>query len=148
MTLTRTLLKSMLTTAAVIVGVGFLVSWLLFGEATALAVLIGGLVVGGSGALQIWMVGFLLDPDQPTPQKAAVGLLLVFKLVLVAAILWGVMTRLSPDGVGLLIGMALGLGSLVMGVSRASGSPEAEAAMEEARRKIADKEEDTNDERG
>lgn len=145
--LTRVLLGHTAAAVAVVVGAGAAVTWLLAGSDAAVAFAIGGLLVGGSGALQVWLVGFLLDPDQGTPQKAAAGLVLVFKLVLVGAILWGLLTRTHPEPLGLLVGMAVGLAAVVFGVNRGSASPGGVSAIEDAERKIREKMEDTEEEK-
>lgn len=146
--LTRVLLADTAKAVAVVIGGGALVVALLAGGEAALAFLVGGLLVGGSGALQIWLVGFLLDPDQGTPQKVAAGLVLLFKLLLVGAILWGLLTRANPQPLGLLAGMAVGLGAVVFGVNRASNSEAGRSAIAEAEAKIREKMEDTDEENG
>lgn len=145
--LTRLLLLSMLRTLAVCLGVGILIGFLGGGSSFAVAIAIGGLLVGGSGALQIWLVGVLLDPAYGTPQKVATGLFLTLKLVLVGGVLWWVLSRHSPHAVGLLVGMGLGLASLVAGVHRAASSDAGLAAMEDAASKITEKKEDSEDQK-
>lgn len=145
--LTQVLLRHMLRTAAVIVGVGAALGFLFGGFELAGAIALGGILVGGSGALQIWLVGILFDPDQGTPQKLVVGVLLMLKLLFVGVILWAALTRWNPHQVGLLIGMGLGLVSLVAGVSRGSTSREGLDAMEAEERKIAEKMGDTEEEK-
>ncbi len=145
--LTRILLLAMLRSAAVIVGVGVALAFLLGGPDVAIGVALGGALVGGSGAVQIWLVGQLFDPDQGTPQKVVMGTLLVLKLVAVGGALWWVLARMQPHEVGLLVGMGLGLASLVVGVNQGSMTKEAQAAMDDASRRIAEKMEDSEDER-
>lgn len=145
--LTRVLLGHTARTLFVAVGVGAGVAWLLRGSDAAIAFLLGGLLVGGSGALQIWLVGFLLDPDQGTPQKLVAGSVLTGKLVLVGAILWGLLNRSNPEPLSLMVGMAVGLGAVVFGVNRGSGSREGVSAIEDAERKIREKLEDTDEEK-
>ena len=145
--LTRILLTYMLRTAALVVGLGAVVGYLVGGWGFAAAVLWGGAIVGGSGAVQIWLVGVLFDPEQGTPTKVVTGTLLLLKLLLVAGVLWWVLSRTNPDQVGLLLGMGLGLAGLVVGVHRGSSSRAGRQAMDDASQEIEEKMEDTEDEK-
>lgn len=139
MMLTRILLLSLLRTAALLVGASTVLAYLIAGPDVAYAFLIGGLLVGGSGAVQIWLVGYLLDPNHGTPQKVMCGTFLMFKLVLVGGVLWWILTEIGPDETGLLMGMGVGLMSLVLGVNRGSMSQEGLAAMERAEDEIGER---------
>lgn len=135
--LTRVLLVHMFWSAVVVLALAALVGGLLGGLEVAGAVLLGGALVAGSGAGQIWLVGQIMDPAQGTPQKAMAGLMLVFKLVVVGAALWWILSTLQPDGLGLVGGMCAGLASLVFGLNRGSMSQEGQAAMNAAEEEIA-----------
>ncbi|MEO1228636.1 MAG: hypothetical protein AAFZ18_07010, partial [Myxococcota bacterium] len=128
--LTQVLLTYMLRTAAVMVPAAALLGLLLGGPEIALAVGLGGAVVGGSGAVQIWLVGMLLDPTQGTPQKVVAGTMLLFKLVFVLGVLWWVMNAAGPDALGLAAGMATGLAALVIGVHHPPQDAEHEHQLE------------------
>ena len=145
--LTRILLQYMARTALALVAVSVAVAYLLGGEDIAWSVGLGAVLVATSGAAQIWLVGFLLNPDVGTPQKLVSGFFLVFKLLIVCAVFWWVLTYTNPNQLGFLLGMGVGLASLVIGVQRGSSSAEGIAAANEAEQKIAEKMEDTDPEK-
>lgn len=143
--LTQVLLSSMLRTAAVLVPVTTVLALMLGGPELALAAVLGGAVMSGSGAVQIWLVGMILDPAQGTPQKVVAGVMLLFKLVLVAGVLWWILNTAGPDGMGLVLGMGAGLASLVIGVHRGSMSQAGQQAIKDLEREIARAESEKDD---
>lgn len=139
--LTQILQTHLLRTGAVVVGVTAGLAYLLAGPSAAWAVVLGGVLVGGSGAVQIWIVGQLIDPLQEGSKKAVAGVMLLFKLVAVAGLLWWILSSLGPDLLGLMVGMCAGLVSLVLGLKRGSMSQEGQQAIEAAEQAIAREEE-------
>ncbi|MBX2811197.1 MAG: hypothetical protein KTR25_05285 [Myxococcales bacterium] len=127
-------------------GLGALVMYLLFGGALARSVVMGGLLVGGSGMVQIWLIGRILDPESTLPHKLVAGLFLTFKLLVVCGFLWWMLGQ-GPDALGLMVGMLIGLGAVVVGVSQGASSPEGLAAMSDAQQKIEEKLEDIDSEK-
>lgn len=134
--LTRVLLKFYFRFAAILFVFGFGLTYLLMGEAVSKGMLVGSLITMADGAVLIWVVGVLLDPNQSGGQKAVFGTVLLFKLVVIGALLWSALSVWGYDGLGLIIGVGLGMFSLVLGVNQGSSSPEGQRAIAEAEAKI------------
>ena len=69
-------------------------------------------------------------------------------VVIVAALLWACLSIWAIDQLGLLIGMAVGIGALVLGLNRGSTSEAGLAAIREAEERIAQEMGDDDDEMG
>ena len=145
--LTKILLNYLRNTSLVLIVVGTAIAFLLGGVSSAIAFFIGAALVLGSGALQVWLVGMLLDEEVVGSRKAVVGLLLVCKLFVVAAILWGILVRVGPDALGLLVGMGVGLAGLVISLNQGSQSPQGISEINRRTEKIAEKLEDNESEK-
>jgi hypothetical protein len=144
--LTPVLLKYFLKTALVVVLAGFGLTYLVLGESSAAAALAAAAVVCADGAALIWVVGKLLDPRGATSGKITVVLVLLAKLLAVGGILWWMLAVQGLDGLGVIIGIGLGVLSLVVGVNRGSTSPEGQRAIQDTEREIAEEMGDNEDE--
>jgi hypothetical protein len=101
----------------------------------AYGVVIGGGLVFLDGLGLIYLAGALLDPGA-SRSKTALFLLMFFKLVLVAFLLWVALSVLHFSGLGIVIGIGTSIAALVYGANRGSSSPEGKRAMEEAEERI------------
>ena len=144
--LTPILLRYFVKTALVVVLAGFGLTYLVLGEASAIAALASAVVVSLDGAGLIWVVGKLLDPRGATSGKVTVVVVLLAKLLAVGGVLWWMLAVRGLDGLGILIGIGLGVLSLVVGVNRGSTSPEGQRAIEETAKEIAEEMGDNEDE--
>jgi len=144
--LTPVLLKYFLKTALVVVLAGFGLVYLILGESSAVATLAAAVVVSLDGAGLIWVVGKLLDPRGATSGKVTVVLVLMAKLLAVGGLLWWMLAVRGLDGLGVIIGIGLGILSLVVGVNRGSTSREGQEAIRETERAIAEEMGDNEDE--
>lgn len=140
--LTRVLLTYYAKAALGLLTVGFGLTYMILGDASAIAFLAAAAVMLGGGVVQIWMAGKLLDPRGSTASKASVTFVLLGKLAILGALLWYLINIRQLDGVGVIVGMGFGLASLVVGVNWGSTSPEGQQAISEAEREIAQEMED------
>ena len=145
--LTKILLNYLRNTSIVLIVVGSLLAFLLGGTSTAIAFFIGATLVLVSGAAQVWLVGMLLDDEVVSSRKITVGVFLILKLFVVAALLWGILVRVGPDALGLLVGMGVGLGGLVISLNQGSQSSEGISEINRRAEKIAEKLEDNESEK-
>lgn len=143
--LTRVLLKYFAKTTAGFLLAATVISYLVLGEAAAVAVFASGLVVALDGAALVWIVGVLIDPRGSTSGKATVVVVLLGKLAAVGGLLYWLYTDKGMHELGMLIGIAAAMGGLVMGVNWGAASPEGLRAIAETEKEIAQEMED-NDE--
>lgn len=143
--LTQVLLRYFLRFAVGFIGVATVVTYLALGGRPAVGALAGGTLMIVSGFGLVYGVGRLLDPTVGSTTKTGLILILLFKLTLMAALLWLFLSVLGVDGLGLLIGMGAGLMGLVIGLNLGSTSAEGLRAMEEAQARIAQEMGDSED---
>jgi hypothetical protein len=145
--LTRVLLTYFAKTTVFILLVACGISYLVLGEATAMAVLATGLVVALDGAALIWVVGVLLDPQGSSAAKATTVVILMGKLAAVGGLLYWLHAAKGMDELGMLIGIGAGMAGLVLGANQGSASPEGRQAIAQAEKEIeeemGDNEEDS-----
>lgn len=134
--LTHVLLRHVAKTASVLVLAAVSVTLIAADLPTAIGVLVGAALSLISGGGLIYFVGGLLDPGGPSQKKAVLGTLLVVKFVVVAALLWAALNRFGVSGLGMVIGMAAGLASIVIGANRGSQSEEGLAAIKKAENEL------------
>lgn len=144
--LSQVLIRHTLRTLVIVLLASAVIAFLYGGWSLAQAIIWGGSLVGASGMIQMWLVGYLFDPSSGTPQKIVAGLFLTFKLLIVCVVLWWLLSR-GPDVLGVMVGMLVGLMAVVIGASQGAASPEGQAAMNEAEKKIEEKLEDTDSEK-
>ncbi len=136
--LSNVLLTHLLRAALILVGLSTAGAYFILGESAALGVLVGGLLTSALGAGQIWFVGKLLGSDTPSGQKAGLGFLLFLKLFAAGGILWLCLSIWQISGLGMIIGMAAGLGALMIGAQSGAASKEGLAAIAHAEERIAE----------
>jgi hypothetical protein len=129
------LVLSALKTGAILLPAIAIVALLVLGGDAAIGVIIGGVLSLGDGLAIVWLAGELLDPSRKT-NKAALLIVLLLKLAVVGALLWASLAVWGISGLGVIIGLAAGLGALVFGVNRGSSSAAGRRAMEEAEARI------------
>ncbi|MBK6689743.1 MAG: hypothetical protein IPG45_35080 [Deltaproteobacteria bacterium] len=144
--LTRVLLRYGLSTAALVLALAGAIVFFAFGEAHVLGVLVGGALVVLDGAGLVYLVGRLMDQDTSVAKKSVFTLILVVKLAVVGGLLWWSLQRFS--GLGILIGIAVGLTGLIVGLSRGSTSKEGLAAMDQEAARIREETEDNGSDSG
>lgn len=146
--LSNVLLAYVLRYAAIGVGGAALALTFLMGADVGIGVMAGGGLIVLSGGGLVFLVGRLMDPTVPGKTKGVFIGLLMGKLTIVAGLLWACLAIWAVDGVGLMIGMGVGIASLVFGLNRGSTSEEGLAAIREAENRIAQEMGDDDDEMG
>ena len=143
--LTKVLLRYFLRFTLGFVGVATALAYFVLGEAAALGALAGGGLMLVTGFGLVYGVGRLLDPTVKTATKTGLMMVLLIKLMVVAVLLWLMLSVFGLDGLGILIGMGAGLAGLVIGLNFGSASPEGVRAMEQAEARIAQEMGDRDD---
>jgi len=137
--LTPVLLRAVVRVTLLLLGLALLVVGFVFDFEQSLGVVIGGVLAAADGLGLIYLVGRLLDPPPTAAEKAAKptrelprGLLfglIAVKLTVIGGLLWAALKALPGSGLG-----------IVIGVSQGTTSPEGQAAMAEAERRIRESE--------
>lgn len=142
---TRVLLASVFRAALWLIGLAVLIAYFGLSPRHAFGVLIGGVLFLVDGGGLVYLVGRLMDSGVSTSRKSALTLALVVKFVAVAALVYLSLFVWGVSGEGLLIGLGVGLASLVLGLTWGSSSPAGREAMAEAEAKIREEMGDNED---
>jgi hypothetical protein len=142
--LTEVLLRHVLRTSLIAIAVASILAWLIAGIDTAVGLAVAAGLAVADAAGMIYLVGQILRPGAGS-RKAIFGLLLIVKLAVVGALLWVAVNRLALDGLGVVLGIAVGLVGTVVGANQGSTSKEGQDAIARAEAEIQETEDNSSE---